>query len=80
MIRSLTVRWGGAIVGRLALDRHGRMRFTYNGEWVEDASTPPISFSLPKQPQSFGLRRCLPFFEGLLPEGTRASRLAATVP
>lgn len=50
MIRSLTAWWGRAIVGRLAVDRHGRMRFTYNGEWVEDASAPPISFSLPRQP------------------------------
>ena len=77
MIRSLTVWWGRAIVGRLALDRHGRMRFTYNGEWVEDASAPPISFSLPKQPQSFSLRRCLPFFEGLLPEGAQRDAAAA---
>lgn len=51
MIRSLTVWWGGEIVGRLALDRHGAMRFTYDGVWVENASAPPISFSLPKRQQ-----------------------------
>ncbi len=77
MIRSLSVWWGRTIVGRLALDRHGQMRFIYDGEWIENASSPPISFSLPKQAQSFSLRRCLPFFEGLLPEGAQRDAAAA---
>ena len=42
MIRSLSVWWGRTIVGRLALDRHGQMRFFYDGEWIENASSPPI--------------------------------------
>ena len=79
MIRSLIVRWGSAVVGRLALDRHGAMRFTYDDGWIEDASAPPISFSLPKQPQSFSRRLCLPFFEGLLPEGAQRDAAAASL-
>ena len=79
MIRSLTVWWGREIVGRLALDRHGAMRFTYAGGWVENRSAPPISFSLPKQPQSFSPRLCVPFFEGLLPEGTQRDGAAAAL-
>lgn len=76
MSRSLTVWWGSAVVGRLALDRHGAMRFTYDGGWIEDGSAPPISFSLPKRPESFSARLCLPFFEGLLPEGAQRDAVA----
>lgn len=79
MTRSVNVWWGTTLAGRLALDRHGAMRFTYHGEWVEDESAPPISFSLPKQPRSFSLRRCLPFFEGLLPEGAQRDAAAAAL-
>lgn len=79
MTRSLNVWWGGTLAGRLALDRHGAMRFTYHAEWVEDGSAPPVSFSLPKQLRSFSLRRCLPFFEGLLPEGTQRDAAAAVL-
>ncbi len=79
MSPSLTVWWAGTTVGRLALDGHGAMRFTYDGGWIEDGSAPPISFSPPKRPQSFSTRRCLPFFEGLLPEGSQRDAVAAAL-
>ena len=53
------------------------MRFAYDDDWVENELAPPISFSLPKQPQSFSPRLCLPFFEGLLPEGAQRDAAAA---
>ena len=46
MTRSLTVWWDGVVVGSLALDRHGVMRFAYDGDWVADPARPPVSFSL----------------------------------
>lgn len=55
------------------------MRFTYEDRWIEDGSAPPISFSLPKRPESFSVRLCLPFFEGLLPEGTQRDAVAAAL-
>jgi len=79
MSRSLTVWWGGTVVGRLALDRHGAMRFTYDSGWIADGSAPPVSFSLPKRPESFSTRLCLPFFEGLLPEGVQRDAVAAAL-
>ncbi len=79
MTRSLTVRWGGAQVGRLSLDRHGAIRFAYHRPWIEDESAPAISFSLPKRPQSFSPRQCLPFFEGLLPEDAQRDAAAAAL-
>ena len=79
MTRTLTVWWGRAIVGLLGLDRHGAMRFTYDRGWIDDAAAPPISFSLPKRPRSFSPRLCLPFFEGLLPEGAQRDAAAAAL-
>ncbi len=77
MTDSLNVWWDRAIVGLLSLNRDGAVRFTYDRDWIEDASAPPISFSLPRQPRSFSPRLCLPFFEGLLPEGAQRDGAAA---
>ncbi len=79
MTRSLTVWWDGVVVGSLALDRHGAMRFAYDGDWVADPARPPVSFSLPKRPESFSARLCAPFFEGLLPEGAQRDAVAAAL-
>ena len=79
MTRSLTVWWDGVVVGSLALDRHGAMRFAYDGAWVADPARPPVSFSLPKRPESYSTRLCTPFFEGLLPEGTQRDAVAAAL-
>ena len=79
MTRSLTVWWDGVVVGSLELDRHGAMRFAYDGAWVADPARPPVSFSLPKRPESYSTRLCTPFFEGLLPEGTQRDAVAAAL-
>ena len=79
MTRSLTVWWDGEVVGSLALDRHGALRFAYAPRWLDDDSAPPVSFSLPKRQASFSTRECLPFFEGLLPEGAQRDAVAAVL-
>ena len=79
MTRSLTVWWDGVVVGRLVLDRHGAMRFAYDSDWVADPARPPVSFSLPKRPESFSARLCAPFFEGLLPEGSQRDAVAVAL-
>ncbi|MCY4647858.1 MAG: type II toxin-antitoxin system HipA family toxin [Gammaproteobacteria bacterium] len=79
MTRSLTVWWDRNVVGSLALDRHGTMRFAYAPRWLAEDSAPPVSFSLPKRPASFSTRECLPFFEGLLPEGAQRDAVAAAL-
>ena len=55
------------------------MRFSYDDGWIENTAAAPISLSLPKQPQSFSRRLCLPFFEGLLPEGAQRDAAAAAL-
>ena len=79
MTRSLTVWWDREVVGSLALDRHGTMRFAYAPRWLAEDSAPAVSFSLPKRPASFSTRQCLPFFEGLLPEGAQRDAVAAAL-
>ena len=44
-MRALTVWWEGAVVGSLTADRHGAMRFAYDGGWVADRSAAPLSVS-----------------------------------
>ena len=79
MTRSLTVWWDHEEVGSLALDRHGAMRFTYAAPWLTEDSAPPVSVSLPKRRASFSTRECLPFFEGLLPEGAQRDAVASVL-
>ena len=79
MKRTLTVWWDRAKVGALYLDRHGAMRFAYEGDWIADPKAPAVSFSLPKRPRSFSARLCAPFFEGLLPEGAQRDAVAGAL-
>lgn len=78
-MRALTVWWEGAVVGSLTVDRHGAMRFAYDGGWVADPSAAPLSVSLPKRLEPFSPRACRPFFEGLLPEGAQRDAVAGAL-
>ncbi|MDE3155357.1 MAG: type II toxin-antitoxin system HipA family toxin [Acidobacteriota bacterium] len=79
MTRRLSVWWDAAVVGTLLVNQHGEMGFTYAPEWLEDASRPAISFSLPKQEKPFKQRQCRPFFAGLLPEESQRDAIAAAL-
>ena len=76
MTETLAVWWGDAVVGALAMDRHGAMRFTYEETWLADPSASALSVSLPKRRESFRPSECRPFFEGLLPEGAQRDAAA----
>jgi serine/threonine-protein kinase HipA len=77
--RTLSVWWGGVVVGTLQVNQHGQMRFTYAAAWLADTSRPAISFSLPKQEQPFTQRQCRPFFAGLLPEEAQRDVIAGAL-
>ena len=79
MTETAAVWWGDAVVGALAMDRHGAMRFTYEETWLADPSASALSVSLPKRREPFRPRECRPFFEGLLPEGAQRDAVAATL-
>ena len=78
-MRTLTVWWDGAVVGSLTTDRHGAMRFAYDGDWVANQSAAALSVSLPKRLEPFSPRECRPFFEGLLPEGAQRDAVAGAL-
>ena len=78
-MRVLTVWWEGTVVGSLTADRHGEMRFAYDGGWVANRSAAALSVSLPKRLDPFPPRACRPFFEGLLPEGAQRDAVAAAL-
>ena len=55
-------------VGDLALVE-GRLQFSYDADWLQQADTIPLSCSLPLQAEPFNDQQTRPFFAGLLPEG-----------
>lgn len=79
MTKTLAVWWGDAVVGTLAMDRRGAMRFAYEGTWLANSSAAALSVSLPKRPEAFRPGECRPFFEGLLPEGAQRDAVAAAL-
>ncbi|MBS1785820.1 MAG: type II toxin-antitoxin system HipA family toxin [Acidobacteria bacterium] len=74
--KRLKVWLGGLPVGELSQDAHGDLVFAYGASWLADSSSQAISVSLPKRPEPFPHRACLPFFDGLLPEGGQRSAIA----
>ncbi|MCM0032082.1 type II toxin-antitoxin system HipA family toxin [Sandarakinorhabdus limnophila] len=76
MSGTLSVWWNGRVAGALHLDRHGDMGFAYAPDWLADAISPALSFSLPKRAEPFGRRECQPFFGGILPEEGQRSAIA----
>ena len=76
MAKSLTVWWNGDVVGQLVLNQYGEPEFSYAGDWLARTDAKPVSASLPLQPEPFGRRARLPFFEGLLPEASQRTVVA----
>lgn len=76
-VSALNVWAGSELLGRLQNQR-GTIRFLYVTEAVErhGLGSPLISISLPTSTRPYPARACLPFFDGLLPEG-EARRIIA---
>lgn len=56
--------------GVLTQHNDGSFTFRYNENWIEDASKPDISLTLPKTEKSFHSKFLFPFFYNMLPEGS----------
>ena len=66
------------LVASLERNEDGQIHLTYQAEWVKSRSgLPLISTSLPVRETQYSQSELLPFFEGLLPEGSTRDRLAA---
>jgi serine/threonine-protein kinase HipA len=55
-------------VGSLVLDKSRRFVFTYDKNWLQQATAIPLSTALPLQEESYEDDRARPFFSNLLPE------------
>lgn len=62
-------------VGRLELSAESTYSFLYDAAWLTHEERFPLSLALPLQPEAFGHRETLAFFENLLPEEGAADAL-----
>ncbi len=72
----LQVWWDSAVVGALARDEFGDVRFSYDSNWLADPRRPAISQSMPKRAEPFTRQEGKPFFGGILPEGRQREQLS----
>jgi HipA N-terminal domain len=71
----LAVYLGEKLVGHLISTTDKGVVFSYDPIYLKDEHS-PISLSLPLRTAEFSQRECLPFFEGLLPEGDVKRRIS----
>ena len=63
-------------VGRLSLDARRHFVFTYDQDWLANATAVPLSLHLPLQAEPFTDEQARPFFANLLPESDLRRALA----
>lgn len=74
---NLNVYCRGMLVGKLDMrDGEPFYGFAYDGSYLSDPSSEPLSLSLPLCNERYSGRSAMPFFEGLLPEGDSRASLA----
>lgn len=56
--------------GLLTQNDDGTFTFRYHDSWLEDASRPPVSLTLPKRAAPYESDFLFPFFYNMLPEGS----------
>lgn len=84
MVSELAVWLSGRHIGALT-QAAGRLSFVYAPEWlarhaqVENASTTPLSQSLPLRAEPFDDQQSRPYFAGLLPEGEKRALIATAL-
>ena len=71
----LSVYFGESLAGHLESTAEKGIIFSYDVSYL-DSGHPPISLSLPLSDVEYSQKKCLPFFEGLLPEGDVKRRIS----
>lgn len=71
----LSVYLGKNLAGHLTSTAQNGVVFSYDPAYIE-AGFPPLSLSLPLSTNEYPQKKCLPFFEGLLPEGDVKKRIS----
>ena len=75
MSNRLTVWWTAALPAPSILPLR-RNSVRHDTAWLAEPRAPALSFSLPKQAESFQCRDCQPFFGGILPEQSQRTAIA----
>lgn len=71
----LSVYFGESLAGHLESTAEKGIIFSYDVSYL-NSGLPPISLSLPLSDVEYSQKNCLPFFEGLLPEGDAKRRIS----
>jgi len=68
MKRTGKVFYRDSFAGLVYEDENGYV-FVYDEKYLKDPMLPAVSFTLPKQKETFHAKVLFPFFDGLIPEG-----------
>lgn len=77
MSKLLDVFFQEHLVGQLQQDKHGRISYSYETNWLTSEEATPLSQSLPLRERPFESRECQGFFAGVLPEEENRKLIAA---
>lgn len=69
-MRQARILYKNLEAGLLIQQDDGSFTFRYDDYWINDASKPGISLSLPKRQQEYRSKHLFPFFYNMLPEGS----------
>lgn len=69
-MRMAQVLYKNQKAGILSQQDDGSFIFKYEKNWVENASKPSISLTLPKREKEYRSKYLFPFFYSMLPEGS----------
>lgn len=69
-MRKAKVIYKNEWAGTLSQLADGSFEFSYEKDWLDNSSKPPVSLTLPKQDEAFRSPYLFPFFYNMLPEGT----------
>ena len=66
--RELVVLMGAGQLGTLKMDDHGRLQLDYDGQYLADPLSTPLSTSMPLSGRTYGGKVLVAFLQGLLPD------------
>jgi HipA-like protein len=69
-MRKAKVLYKNEWAGTLVQNNKGDFEFYYKDSWLNNASKPPVSLTLPKQKEPHFSEHLFSFFYNMLPEGT----------
>lgn len=74
-MRRVNVYYGDTYAGQLTELAKGSYEFSYDDDFMRDASTPAVSVNMPKSQQVYTSHHIFPVFTNMLPEGANRRAL-----